>query len=58
VVVAVNSIRPVRVGEPAVFKLLKPVAGARKYHPTACGESLVIAGLQLAGRVTLPAFAA
>jgi len=41
-----------------VLKLIKPVAGTRKYYPTARGESLVIAGLQLTERILLPAFAA
>ena len=40
-----------------VLKLIKPVAGTRKYYPTARGESLVIAGLQLTERIILPAFA-
>jgi hypothetical protein len=41
-----------------VLKIIKPVAGTRKYYPTARGESLIIAGLQLTERVILPAFAA
>lgn len=41
-----------------VLHILKPVAGTRKYYPTARGESLIIAGLQLTERVILPAFAA
>jgi|WetSurMetagenome_2_1015567.scaffolds.fasta_scaffold135343_1 hypothetical protein len=41
-----------------VLKLIKTVAGTRKYYPTARGEGLVIAGLQLTERIILPAFAA
>ncbi|MDE3100578.1 MAG: hypothetical protein KGJ88_14005 [Verrucomicrobiota bacterium] len=40
-----------------VLKLIKPVAGTRKYYPTARGESLIIAGLQLTERIILPALA-
>jgi hypothetical protein len=40
------------------LKLLKAVAGTRKYYPTAKGESLIIAGLQVTERVILPALAA
>ena len=54
--------KPARIGRPLrrfrVLKLIKPVAGTRKYDPPACGESLVIAGLQLTERILLPAFAA
>ena len=54
--------KPSRIGRTLrrfrVLKLIKPVAGTRKYYPTARGESLVIAGLQLTERIILPAFAA
>ena len=54
--------KPSRIGHTLrrfrVLKLIKPVAGTRKYYPTAHGESLVIAGLQLTERIILPAFAA
>jgi len=54
--------KPSRIGRTLrrfrVLKLLKPVAGTRKYYPTARGESLIIAGLQLSERVILPALAA
>jgi hypothetical protein len=54
--------KPARIGRALrrfrVLKLIKPVAGTRKYYPTARGESLIIAGLQVAERVILPAFAA
>ena len=54
--------KPARIGRTLrrfrVLKLIKPVAGTRKYYPTARGESLVIAGLQLTERIILPAFAA
>ncbi len=53
--------KPARIGRTLrrfrVLKLIKPVAGTRKYYPTARGESLVIAGLQVAERIILPAFA-
>jgi len=53
--------KPSRIGRTLrrfrVLKLIKPVAGTRKYYPTARGESLVIAGLQLTERIILPAFA-
>jgi hypothetical protein len=38
-----------------VLKLLKPVHGTRKYYPTANGERLIAAGLQLTQRIILPA---
>jgi hypothetical protein len=41
-----------------VLKVLKPVAGKPKYYPTARGETLIIAGLQLTQHIILPAFAA
>jgi hypothetical protein len=41
-----------------VLKLLKPVAGTRKYYPTARGESLLAAGRQITERIILPALAA
>ena len=54
--------KPSRIGRTLrrfrVLKLIKPVAGTRKYYPTARGENLVIAGLQLTERIILPAFAA
>ena len=54
--------KPARIGRTLrrfrVLKLIKPVAGTRKYYPTARGESLIIAGLQITERVILPAFAA
>lgn len=54
--------KPSRIGRPLrrfrVLKLLQPVAGTRKYYPTARGECLIIAGLQVSERVILPAFAA
>lgn len=54
--------KPARIGRTLrrfrVLKLIKPVAGTRKYYPTARGESLVIAGLQLTERIILPAFTA
>jgi len=54
--------KPARIGRTLrrfrVLQLIKPVAGTRKYYPTARGESLIIAGLQLSERVILPAFAA
>ncbi|HEV2207404.1 MAG TPA: hypothetical protein VG167_01425 [Verrucomicrobiae bacterium] len=54
--------KPSRIGRTLrrfrVLQLIKPVAGTRKYYPTARGESLVIAGLQLTERILLPAFAA
>ena len=53
--------KPSRIGRTLrrfrVLKLIKPVAGTRKYYPTARGESLIIAGLQVAERIILPAFA-
>ena len=36
------------------LKLLKRVRGTRKYYPTARGENLIIAGLQLKERIILP----
>ena len=54
--------KPFRIGRTLrrfrVLQLIKPVAGTRKYSPTARGESLIIAGLQVTERVILPAFAA
>jgi len=54
--------KPSRIGRTLrrfrVLKLIKPVTGTRKYYPTARGESLIIAGLQLTERIILPAFAA
>jgi hypothetical protein len=54
--------KPSRIGRTLrrfrVLQLIKPVAGTRKYYPTARGESLIIAGLQVTERVILPAFAA
>ena len=54
--------KPSRIGRTLrrfrVLKLIKPVEVTRKYYPTAHGESLVIAGLQLTERIILPAFAA
>ena len=54
--------KPSRIGRALrrfrVLQLIKPVAGTRKYYPTARGESLIIAGLQLTERVILPALAA
>jgi hypothetical protein len=54
--------KPSRIGRTLrrfrMLKLIKPVAGTRKYYPTARGENLVIAGLQLTERIILPAFAA
>lgn len=41
-----------------VLKLIKPVAGTRKYYPTARGESVIVAGLQVTERVIVPALAA
>lgn len=41
-----------------VLKVLKAVAGKRKYYPTPRGETLIIAGLQLTERIILPALAA
>jgi hypothetical protein len=41
-----------------VLKLIKPVPGTRKYYPTARGESVLIAGLQVTERVILSALAA
>jgi hypothetical protein len=38
-----------------VLKLLKPVHGTRKYYPTASGERLIAAGLQLTERLLIPA---
>ena len=53
--------KPARIGRTLrrfrVLKLIKPVVGTRKYYPTARGESLIIAGLQLTECVILPAFA-
>jgi hypothetical protein len=53
--------KPARIGRTLrrfrVLKLIKPVAGTRIYYPTARGESLLIAGLQVTERVILPAFA-
>ena len=37
------------------LKVLKSVQGTRKYYPTASGERLIAAGLQLTARVLLPA---
>jgi hypothetical protein len=54
--------KPARIGRTLrrfrVLQLIKPVAGTRKYYPTARGESLIVAGLQLTERIILPAFAA
>jgi len=54
--------KPARIGRTLrrfrVLKIIKPVAGTRKYYPTARGESLIIAGLQVTERIILPAFAA
>jgi hypothetical protein len=54
--------KPSRIGRTLrrfrVLNLLKPVAGTRKYYPTARGESLIIAGLQVTERLILPALAA
>ncbi len=54
--------KPSRIGRALrrfrVLQLIKPVAGTRKYYPTARSESLVIAGLQLTERIILPAFTA
>lgn len=54
--------KPSRIGRTLrrfrVLNLIKPVTGTRKCYPTACGESLIIAGLQLTERIILPAFAA
>ena len=41
-----------------VLKVIKAVAGKRKYYPTPRGETLIIAGLQLTQRIILPALAA
>jgi hypothetical protein len=41
-----------------LHQFIKPVTGTRKYYPTARGESLIIAGLQLTERIILPALAA
>jgi hypothetical protein len=41
-----------------VLKLIKRVPGTRKYYPTACGENVLIAGLQVSERIILPALAA
>lgn len=41
-----------------VLRLIKRVTGTRKYYPTARGESLLIAGLQVTARVIIPALAA
>jgi hypothetical protein len=41
-----------------VLKLVKRVRGTCKYYPTARGERLIVAGLQLTERVILPALAA
>jgi hypothetical protein len=41
-----------------VLHLLKPVTGTRKYYPTARGENVLIAGLQVTERIILPALAA
>jgi hypothetical protein len=41
-----------------VLKLLKPVTGTRKYYPTARGEGLLVAGLQITERIIIPALAA
>jgi hypothetical protein len=53
--------KPSRIGRTLrrfrVLKLIKPVAGTRKYYPTARGESVIIAGLQVTERIILPAFA-
>ncbi|CAG0937588.1 hypothetical protein TFLX_06532 [Thermoflexales bacterium] len=54
--------KPARIGRTLrrfrVLQLIKPVAGTRKYYPTARGESLIIAGLQLTERLIIPALAA
>jgi hypothetical protein len=54
--------KPARIGRTLrrfrVLQLIKPVTGTRKYYPTARGENLIIAGLQLTERIILPAFAA
>lgn len=41
-----------------VLRLIKPVPGTRKYYPTARGESLIVAGLQVTERIIVPALAA
>ena len=54
--------KPARIGRTLrrlrVRQLIKPVAGTRKYYPTARGESVIIAGLQVTEWIIVPAFAA
>ena len=54
--------KPSRIGRPPrrfrALQLIKPGAATRKYCPPARGESLIIAGLQVTGRVILSAFVA